>query len=239
MATRLYLCAGVTIPDAPGFAGWQETDGALRRLMRRGLDPDDALANGSAQASTAGNTQLHRQFVTEPMIAGLSFTTGTTYKCQIQGLESAPNDNIVNRVRVVKIISRDGSTVQSTQIALGNAASTAEWNTSMRNLSFLTGQTGANYTTVAGDRLCLEVGHDDSAGASVSGTLRFGADSAGSGDLGENETDTTNTLRPWFETSLDLIFEGERDAARAYRGDLAYMAARVAASGMTPSNRVE
>jgi hypothetical protein len=209
MATRLYLCATETTPVTPAFEAWQETDGALRRLMRPGLNTQDVLANGSAQASTAGNTQLHRQFVSDPMVAGVAFTTSTTFKCQIQGFESAANDNIINRVRAVKIVSRDGSTIQATLIALGNAGSVAEWNPStMRNLTFLAATaSGVNYTTVDGDRLVLEVGHDDSGGTSVSGTMRFGADSAGSGDLGENETDTTTTLRPWFESSLTLTFE--------------------------------
>ena len=208
MATRLYLCAAEATPVTPGFAAWQETDGALRRRMRTFTDAGDALANGSAQASTAGNTQLHRQFVSDRLAAGITFTSGvSTLTCQIQGLESAANDNIINRVRCVKVVSEDGNTIRATLIALGNATSVVEWNTAMRNLTFLNATTvGATYTTVAGDRLVLEVGHDDSAGSTVSGTLRFGADSGGSGDLGVNETDTTTTLRPWFESSVNLTF---------------------------------
>jgi hypothetical protein len=142
------------------------------------------------------------------MVAGIGFVTTDTFGCQIQGLESAANDNIINRVREVKVVSRDGTTIRSTLIALGNAASVVEWNTAMRNLTFLNATvSAANYTTVAGDRLVLEVGHDDSAGTSVSGTLRFGV-TGQTGDLAaNNEIETTTTLRPWFESSRDLTFE--------------------------------
>lgn len=218
MATRLYLSEGIDpvvtglAASSPAFdAGWNETDGALRRLMvPQAVASEyawalDALANGSALASTAANRQLHRQYVSLPMIAGIDFT-GVTYGCQIMGLESAANDNIINRVRKVLIVSRDGSTVRSTQIAIGNAASVVEWNTAMRNLTFLAATAGAAYTTVAGDRLVVEVGHLDSGGVSISATMRFGV-TGQTADLGANETDTTTTLRPWFESSVNLTFE--------------------------------
>ena len=193
---------------SPTVAAWQETAGNVFRRMRTYLD-SDALTTAAVATTTPGNTRLHRTLVSDPMQAGYAFQSGsTTFTCQIQGNESAANDNIINRVRCVKVVSRDGGTLRATLIALGNAASVAEWSTSLRNLTFLNATAaGASYTTVAGDRLVLEVGHDDSGGASISGSLRFGADASGSGDLGVNETDTTTTLRPWLETSLDVTFE--------------------------------
>jgi hypothetical protein len=203
MATRFYLSTG-SVPDiTPAFEAWNETDGALRRMMSP-TAYQDALADGSALASTAGNKQLHRQYISDPMDSGIAFTTATTFSCQIMGLESAINDNIINRVRAVKIVDVNGTVVRATLVALGNAASVVEWNTAMRNLTFLSANTSAvNYTTVAGDRLVLEVGHLDSGGTTVSGTLRFGI-TGQTADLGANETDTTTTLRPWFETSVNI-----------------------------------
>lgn len=206
--------SAVIMPITPSFdSGWQDQNGSLRRLMTVSLMAD-ALTNGQTLTKgSAGQTKLHRQYISQPLAAGNQFTTGTTFGCQIMGFESAANDNIINRVRCVKVISADGNTVQSTLIALGNASSVAEWNTSLRNLTFLNGTAStANYTTVAGDRLLLEVGEDDSSGVSVTSTMRFGADASGSGDLGVNETDTTTTLRPWFETSLNLVFESRPPA---------------------------
>ena len=224
MATRLYMplstapstvWAGIMTTN-PAFAAFGSTTGMLRRmLVPQAVAGDyaayiDALGNGGAISTvTPGSSQGHVQLISIPMRAGNAFTTATTFKLQIMGLESAVNDNVINRVRAVRIFSRDGSTVQSTQIALGNATSVVEWSTTSTNLSFLTGQTGANYTTVAGDRLVVDLGSLDSGGATISTTLRRGV-TGQSADLGENETDTTTTLRPWFETSLTLTFEDER-----------------------------
>ena len=209
MATRLYLCATETSPVTPAFAAWQENPNSIRRRMRPSLNAADALATQAIATATPGNTTMHRQLISDPMLAGITWTSGSsTFTCQIQGSESAANDNIINRVRRVAVFSRDGSTLQATLIALGNASSVVEWNTSLRNLTFLNATAvGATYTTVLGDRLVLEVGHDDNAGASISGSLRFGADSAGTGDLAVNETDTTTTLRPWLESSVNISFE--------------------------------
>lgn len=228
MATRLYFPLSYapstewasTMTSNPAFAAWGQTTGALRRVMvPQAVANDyaniiDALGNGaSISTTTPGNSALHVQLISLPMIAGLGFTTGTTFKCQIQGFESAVNDNVINRVRALRVFSRDGSTVQSTLIALGNATSVVEWNTSLRNLTFLAATaSGANYTTVAGDRLVLELGHNDSSGATIAATMRRGV-TGQSADLGENETDTTTTLRPWFESSLNLTFE-QSDAIR-------------------------
>lgn len=220
MATRLYMPLSYAVSTEwaasmttnPAFAGWGSTTGMLRRaLIPRAVAGDyasihDAIGNGGAIAGSTGVSQGCFQLISLPMIAGLAFTTSITFKMQIMGFESAVNDNVINRVRAVRIFSRNGATVQSTQIALGNATSVAEWNTSLRNLSFLTGQTGADYTTVAGDRLVVDVGYNTSGGASISATMRRGV-TGDTGDLGENETDTTTTLRAWFESSLNLTFE--------------------------------
>lgn len=212
MATRFYLAqgSGFAAPVNPAFAAWGQTTGAIRRRMLTATTAD-ALTNLAITHATIGASTLYGQWVSDRLAADQVFTSGTTtFGCQVQGLESAINDNIINRVRAVKIVSDDGATIRATLIALGNAASVVEWNTALRNLTFL-GATaaGASYTTIEGDRLVVELGAKDSAGASIQGTLRFGADSSGTGDLGANETDTTTTLRPWFETSANLVFATE------------------------------
>jgi hypothetical protein len=209
VTSRLYLDSTLAAEASPAFdTGWNTTAAAVRRMMHESRRAGDGIASGSAVSSTAGQNALHRQYVSPCMAAGVAFTTGTTFSCQILGLESGANDNIVNRVRRVTVISRDGSTVQATLIAIANATSVVEWNTSLRNLTFLAATaSGAAYTTVAGDRLTLEVGHKDSSGVSISGTLAFGSDPAGTGDLAANETDTTTTLRSWFECSLTIDWE--------------------------------
>lgn len=217
MATRLYLAAAQG-PDAaitPAFAAWGGSGSAVRRVMvPQSVASEyggyiDAIATGASVSSgAAGQSTLHRQYISLPMIAGIAWVSGTsTFTSQILGLESAANDNIINRVRAVKVVSRDGGTLRATLIALGNAASVVEWNTSLRNLTFLNATAvGASYTTVAGDRLVYEVGHNDSAGVSIAGQMAFGI-TGQTGDLGVNETDTTTTLRAWLESSVNLTFE--------------------------------
>jgi hypothetical protein len=208
MSSRLYFDESMPAEVNPPFdAGWAAIGSAVRRMMVQSQRVGDAIANGAAIASTAGQNALHRQYVSPCMVAGNKFASGiTSAKIQVMGFESAINDNIINRVRAARIVSRDGQTVQATMAAISSAPSVVEWNTALRNLTFANGALGATYTTVDGDRIVLELGHKDSAGTTISGTMAFGSDPAGTGDLGENETDTTATLRAWFQ--IDNLAEG-------------------------------
>lgn len=209
MASRFYLSNSEVsgVPNNPAFAGtWGETASARRRLMDTATAVD-ALTTVAVATTTPGNSVCHMQLISRPMEAGIAFVTTDTFSIQVEGLESAINDNIINRMRALRVFSQDGLTVQATLRGLGAGLSVVEWNTTLRNLTFATAVVFSNnYTTVAGDRLVLELGHQDSAGASVSGSMRWGRDSSGTGDLGQNETDTTTTLRPWLEISRDITF---------------------------------
>lgn len=206
MATRFYLSNSEAAAVSPTPAAWGETTGFLTRLMDIAT-ATDALTTVAKTTTTPGTSRLHYMGVSRPMAAGIGFVTTDTFSVQVLGLESAVNDNIINRVRALRVLSMDGSTVQATLRGLGNAPTVTEWNGSLRNLQFANALVFSNnYTTVSGDRLVLELGHNDSGGASISGSMRWGRDSGGTGDLGQNETDTTSTLRPWLEISRDITF---------------------------------
>lgn len=207
-STRLYL-SDTGPPDiSPAYhTSWGETANALaRRRFVTDVYPD-GLTTRSVATVTPGLSTLHRQYVSDALQAGSGFVAGTdTFSCQIQGLESAVNDNIINRVRVLRIFAANGTTVQATLLNFGNASSVVEWNTVLRNLEYGNGSPcDANYTTVAGDRLVLEVGSNDSAGATITGSLRYGADSAATGDLPQDQTDLSTTLRPWFQSNVTQL----------------------------------
>lgn len=208
MVTRLYLSNTEASEVAPSFAGgWGETTGAASKSMNTALTTD-ALTTVAFTTTTPGTSRLHRQFVSPPMDAGNAFVTTDTFTVQVQGLESAANDNVINRMRNLRVVSKDGVTVQATLRGLGAALSVVEWNASLRNLTFAGAVVfTSNYTTVPGDRLVMELGHNDSAGLSISASLRWGRDSAGTGDLGTNETDLTTTLRPWLEISRTIVWD--------------------------------
>lgn len=169
---------------------------------------EDALATGSTISSTSGQATLHRQYISRPLAAGNVFTSGsTTVSLQVQGQELAANDNVINRVRIVRIFSEDGTTLRATIQSGGNSGIVTEWSTSLRNLTFYNALNNtASYTTVDGDRIVVEIGHNDSAGTTPQAAMRFGSVGK-TGDLGINETDTTTTLAPWFETSVNLTFK--------------------------------
>lgn len=206
MATRFYGRENAAAPLSVAVdAGWESSASPFAaRGMFTTTDGGDALGTVSGFGSSAGQDRCHRQWVSRPMAAGHIFNTGVTYKAYAQGLESAANDNIRSRLGV-RIVSDDGLTVRHTVLAIADYSTATEWNTALRNKAFANGDAGAgSYTTVAGDRLVVEWGHSDAAGASISASSRWG--SAGSADLGENETSTATTERPWFETSLNLTF---------------------------------
>ena len=212
MATRLYFSYLDASDIAPAYDGsWGRTTEAARRLMTTDNNGDSASlvsvwANGSVSAN---GTALSRQFITGPMAAGISFSTSNTIKGVVGVWESGTNDNI-NRIPVVlKVVSNDGSTVRATLKAFGTyGASTTEWATGGRQtrIFFNTTSLGANYTTVAGDRLVLEIGAQVSAagGSTVTGNMHWGRDNF-SGDHAFTETDTANK-NPWIELDLTLTF---------------------------------
>lgn len=206
MATRFYERENGTAPITPAVdAGWESSAAPFAaKPMFTTTDAADTLGTVSGFTSTTGQDRCHRQLISAPMQAGHIFNTGVTYKCYVQVLESAANDNIKSRLGV-RVLSQDGSTVHVTALAIADYSAAAEWNTALRNKAFADGDAGAgSYTTVSGDRLVVEIGHNDTTGTSISGSSRWG--SAGSADLGENETSTSTTERPWFETSLNLTF---------------------------------
>jgi len=163
MARRFYQPTGDVPAVSPAFdAAWTLTGSAVRRRMMTVVKTaNDAVANGGAIASNAsGDVVLHRQYVSDPMNAGLVFDTSTTYKCYLQALESAINDNAFPRMGV-RIVSYDGSTVRATLLAVADYSTPTEFNTALRNKIFANGDTGTNasYTTQTGDRLVVELGH--------------------------------------------------------------------------------
>lgn len=207
MATRLYIRENGTAPITPvGVDAAWEASGApfATKPLYTTTDAGDTLTTVANFTSTTGQDRAHRRGISKSMPSGLTFDNTVTYKSYAQVFESAANDNMRSRFGL-RILSEDGQTVRHTPLAVAEYGDNLEWNTALRNKGFLNGDAGAgSYTTVEGDRLEPVWGHNDSAGSSISGSSRWG--SAGSADLGENETSTSTTERPWFETSLTIAF---------------------------------
>jgi hypothetical protein len=207
MATRWYFTSSATTPaNSPAFGAWTRTTEGVRRIMATTKDgtamaSKTIWANGAAAADESA---LAIQFSSDTLPVGTAFTTSQTIKCYIRCNESAGNDNI-NR-QPIRVAVYNGTTLQATLKGLGHIGpNTTEWPTTLTNKTLADGDAlAANYTSVSGDYLVVEVGGQVSAagGTSVTGTMSFGSDSGT--DLGENESDTS-AFNPWFEWSGNLL----------------------------------
>jgi len=145
-----------------------------------------------------------RQFVSPPMIGGITFSNGGAFKYAVQAFEDHANNNLQVQFWA-GIVSYDGTsaiaTLRSKQ-AEGN-----EINTALRNVA-QSSTMSAGHTSVQGQRLVVEfslVGLPTATGGvqGHNGSIRFGS-SGGSGDLPENDTETGTGFNPWVEFTTDI-----------------------------------
>jgi hypothetical protein len=209
VATRLYLppsggTPGITPTPA---AQWDHTTDMLRAVPA--LAPTNtAFSNcgmGDATA-TANRDSLCRQFVF-PLPVGTVFNTTQTIKGRALCRGNQATFNMRSQA-IVRVIASDGTTVRATlyagDLATGTTNPVSEWATTHTNRQLPRGATvaiAANYTTVAGDHLVIELGSRKHAALATNGSIRFG-DNAGS-DLPEDET-ATGDANSWIEFSGTL-----------------------------------
>lgn len=209
MATRFRLTADATLPGVtPAFQSYSHnlTNRRILKLVDASALATAAYAPDSADHLAAGDS-CPVQFVSDPMVADIVFTSGETIKYAVQVLEANAGNDLQLQL-FVSIVSFDGTSVQRTlrsKVLEGN-----EMNTSLRSLSLSTTQDGANYTTVSGDRLVVEFSGSGTptAAGGVQGhnwSLRTGGNGAG-GDLAEDDTQTGTTLNPWIEFAPTITF---------------------------------
>lgn len=205
MATRLYFSESRTVDITPGFAAFTETDGMLRREMSVHKSASAMANHTTGQTATAANSsQGIRQYISPPMAAH-TISAGT-WKGTILAFESATNDNVDavrSSLRYWDVSA--GAFGGTSLVALANGT-VAEFNpTTLRAKRIAAGAATTSVVVDDGDRLVLDIGYTNTAiGTSISATLRFGDN--GSTDLGDNETDTTNTLNPFIELSVDILW---------------------------------
>ena len=210
--TRLYFSSSTAPSVSPSFGSWGYTTeaGRFALLSAKGTSGETLVTGIQIGPSASGVTQLDRQYVSAPISAGQVFTSGNTFlKAQLQCREFNIADNTRSGLSV-RIVSNDGITTRVTLLATANygLAGTTEFvnSVTLRNAAYANGDTvAASYTTVAGDRLIVETGYTDNAGATVEGQCRYGAPTGT--DLPEDETTTTSTNVPWVEFSNTIVFQ--------------------------------
>jgi hypothetical protein len=215
MATRFYLSAsGETVPITPSpLSNWENVsimERVLCNTVKRGL----AMTNVDfpSDGDSTNKDILFRQYISPILVAGQTITGSQSIKAQCRVLESSNFNNMFFTIGIyvyrgtgpVKFIFdptiiRDN--VEAATITLINRQFTA--------VSAVT-----NYTTIAGDRIIIEIGMggDQDIDGDHESIMRLGDASAT--DLSEDNTSTTDN-NPWVELSDTLTFVTQGQASRS------------------------
>jgi hypothetical protein len=208
MATRLRLPSSGTPSVSPAFQSYTHSTNAIRVTLPTSASDELSVYNLAPDTSDhlVSGDSLIAQFVSDPMAAGIDFTTSDTVKYAIQAFEYHSANNLAVQIWV-GVYSEDGGTLRSTLRA--KSAHGTEVPTTHTNRSTSHALT-SNYTTEAGDRLVVEfslVGTPSNSGGTQghNGGFRLGSNGA-SGDLPEDNSTTTATFNPWVEFSPTITF---------------------------------
>lgn len=211
MATRLYLPpSGGTPGITPNpSTSWEFTTGFARVVPS--LTKNNVAGATKAVADTTATTDrdgLAYQYV-YPLPTGVVFATTDTFKGQVMWQETATTANLSAQM-MVRVLASDGTTVRATLYAgdtqTGAANPTNEFSTTLTNREIVNVAPvacAANYTTVAGDYLVIEVGCRKRANASTTGNIRVSTATAET-DLAADSNTGTVAGASWFETSGSL-----------------------------------
>lgn len=208
--TRLYLPpSGGTPGITPTPATEWDFSTGFARVVPAQTKSNVAFASKAITdaTATANRDTCIYQFV-YPLPTGVAFLTSQTIKGRVLTLEGATASNLRSQA-IIRVMGSDGTTVRATlyagDLTTGTTNPTSEWGTTQANRQMPRGTTvavAANYTSVAGDHLVIELGYRKHAAASTAGTIRLGTLSA-TADLPENETQTTDG-DTWIEFSGSL-----------------------------------
>jgi hypothetical protein len=227
--TRFYLPSTTVADASPAFsATWNATSGAVRRkTVTTASSTADATHTIDPFTATTPELTLFRQYVSDPIDAQTLSPGGAwTAKGQIRCVEETTGVNAGLAIGI-RVVSNDGSVVRGTLLdvtaadALGLLECDADATfAALENRQFVdAAETAvlelAEVVASAGDRIVIEIGIRDTSTSTATGAaLSFGDD--GTGDLGENSTDTTAT-NPWVQLSGTVAFQS---AASNGRGKL-------------------
>jgi hypothetical protein len=232
MATRYRLTSSSTAPAvSPAVQSYTHTGTTRRKLLTSDastLTTQDVAPDVSDHV-VAGDT-LHVQFVSDPMPAGVTFTSGDVIKFCVQAAQDDPANNLKVQV-FCSVVDSAGTTVQRVVRSKVTAATTLSGVAESRYLS--TTQDGATYTTAANDRLVVEFSltGTPTAGPAVqghNGQVRWGG--SGGSDLAESDGQIGTTANPWIE-----FVPNTTGSASSATGSLPlFISGFAAASGQVP-----
>ena len=209
MPTRWYLPSSSAAPAiSPTPAAEWEDVVALTRLVpsltKTNTAPVDVTRNTAANG--LGDDTLFYQFVYS-LPTGTAFTTSQTFKGQVMASQTQAGKDQRSQM-IARVIASNGTTVRATLYA-GNPDATNgnplnEFTTSMENREIVNVapvSCEANYTSVAGDYLVIEVGWRKHSGGSTTGVGSFRLLDNNASDLTDGGNSGTTNGNTWFEWS--------------------------------------
>lgn len=206
MATKFYLPSeAASIPIGTTFSSsWEVTASQAFRARASTSKISTAMTtfNVTEASSTAKDIAL-AMYVSLPLTSGQTVTGGQAITGQCRVSETGSNNNMFWAIGI-RVMAHDGTTQRKLMLDVTQNGSEAA--TSLTNRTYSTTSAATNYTTVAGDRIVIEIGM----GGDPSGSnphdfgMRLGDNAAS--DLPVNNTATTDD-NPWVQLNDTLTFD--------------------------------
>lgn len=205
MATRMYMSSAAFVAVSTLTQGvWGSTVTDHEKLQLPLTNPANMSFILESYPGGGAGTHKFRTFVTAPLAAGLVFNAATTWTVVMRIGESSSLADVFTLFHV-SVLSEDGVTVRAKFAAneKDNTEATVSTATPSSRTNINTG--GIVYTTVANDRIQIEVGWDQDGSGSYTVVASRGNTSGI--DLSSTDGDTS-VQNPWFECSTTLTLGG-------------------------------
>ena len=154
-------------------------------------------------ADSTNKDILFRQYASLALTANQTITGAQALKFQIRAQQGSANNNMFTALGI-RVVASDGTTIQKTVLSVTRDNVEGD-NAVLKNRQFTATSAATNYTTVAGDRLLIEIGTggDPAILQNHDSDLRIGDNDTT--DLPEDDT-TTADNNPWIELTDTLTF---------------------------------
>jgi|MudIll2142460700_1097286.scaffolds.fasta_scaffold04411_4 hypothetical protein len=207
MATRFYLPASGTAPlgSLAVDSQWELSDSLDRRPCDVVKSNTSLTQKSATWSSTTTQQWVWVQFQSKRLAAGYSWTTADTVSMVIKCAEAVAQVDS-HLCYVIRVVSGDGSTIRGT---IGSYLTTSsEYPTSLATIATRIHDArtsgASNFSSQAGDRIIIEIGHHGVSPALNVAYHNYG-DPTATQDFSLAAGDT-NDYVPWVELSRDVSF---------------------------------
>jgi|GEM_PF-133006 len=203
--TKFYLNTNTAASLSPAFnAGWNVTTGASRFVMNVVKD-GSTLANAASGniGGSAVRKALIDQWLSDPLAAQ---TITGTFTGQVQYLISSITSTTGQGFLYLRVINSDGTI--ATEVG---TCTTSNLTTTLTNRTLIALNVGTLNIT-AGQRICIDLGWNESVGSTTTRTASISEGSSSGTDLPVDNIATT-VNNPWVQFSQTLVFQSPANDA--------------------------